>query len=96
MGGSSAPYSYLHIPFIHELGVLIPFTPFRTYFLETVNVSPSHLMPNMCSILKAFGIISCNLGVTHTLETFLSFHGVEIIPICGWITLRSFSGSHLL
>lgn len=37
------PYFYLYLPIIHELGVLIPFTPFKVDFMETPNVDPSKL-----------------------------------------------------
>lgn len=40
-GTSSAPYFYFHLHVIHELGVLIPFTPFETYLLTITNVAPS-------------------------------------------------------
>ncbi|KAI5442031.1 hypothetical protein KIW84_011192 [Lathyrus oleraceus] len=47
MSGSFDPYFYLHLPIIHELGLLIPFTPFESDFLTTINVVPSQVMPNV-------------------------------------------------
>lgn len=46
-GGLSAPYFYLHLPAIHELGILIPFVPFEAYFLATTNFAPSQITTNV-------------------------------------------------
>lgn len=64
--GSSTPYFFLHLPVIHELWGMIHFIPFDADFLKTIKVSPSHITPNMWSILRDFEIIYCNLGVSHT------------------------------
>lgn len=43
--GSPTPYFYLHLHDIHDLGVLIPFTPFEVEFLVIENGVTSQLMP---------------------------------------------------
>lgn len=47
VNGSSTPYFYMHLYVIHDLRVLIPFTPFEAKFLAIANVSPSQVMPNV-------------------------------------------------
>lgn len=63
MGGSSTSYFYLHLPVIHELGVMIPFTPFKSYFLTNANDTLSQITSNIWSIIRAFKIICCHMGV---------------------------------
>lgn len=44
---SYAPYFYIHLPIIHELGVLVSFTSFKVDFMKNVNVAPSQITPNV-------------------------------------------------
>ncbi|KAI5394958.1 hypothetical protein KIW84_061534 [Lathyrus oleraceus] len=57
-GDPFAPYFYLHLPFIYDLGVMVPFTYLETKFLTAVNVAPSLVTPNVWGILMAFQIVS--------------------------------------
>lgn len=75
-GGLCAPYFYLRLLVIFELGVMIPFKPFEVDFLATINVAPSKTTPNMWTILRDFKIIRCNLGVSHTFWVFLYFFSI--------------------
>lgn len=45
MDGSLIPYFYFHLPIIHDLEVLIPFTPFEAEFLVIMNVALIKLCP---------------------------------------------------
>lgn len=77
VGDPSSPYFYLHLPVIHELEVLVPFTLFEVDFLIPVNVAPSHITPNVWSILTDFHIICYSLGVLPTI--FLPFFRINLI-----------------
>lgn len=95
LDGSFFPYFYLHLLLIHELGVLIPFTPFEADFLATANAL-SQVMANVWSITMAFEIPYCHLGVLPIIGTFLYFYSVNILSIIGWVTLHSFLSRRLL
>lgn len=50
----SAPYFYQYLPIFHELRISTPFTSFIVDFLTVINVSLSHITPNVCGFLRAF------------------------------------------
>lgn len=78
LNDSPTPYFYLHLPIIHDLGVLMPFMSCETEFLASTNVAPSHVMFNVQGIVKAFKIIHWRLGVFLTIRVFLSFYGIKV------------------
>lgn len=80
--GSYTFYFYLHIPFIHELGVLIPFMLFEVNFLVTANFSPTKSHPISGALLGPLRLhvatwaFSLSLGI-------LFFYSVKILPTSG-------------
>lgn len=44
IGDTFIPY-FFHLSVIHELVVMIPFTPFVVDFLAVINVAPHRLLP---------------------------------------------------
>lgn len=87
-------FTFISLLFINY-GVLKHFTPFEADFLATANVS----LPKSCPMYVASSgpeIIYFHLDVLLTVGIFISFYGVEILPFCGWVTLRSLLDRRLL
>ncbi|KAI5408326.1 hypothetical protein KIW84_054233 [Lathyrus oleraceus] len=80
-GDPYALYFYLHLPIIHDFGVLISFSYFEIEFLIAANVAPPQVTPNVWSILKAFQIIYCNLGVSPSIRVILYFYRMKLLLI---------------
>lgn len=96
LGDSFTPYFYLNLHVIHELGVLIPFTPFEANFLETASVSIFQITPNVWSIIRAFEIICYLSSVVPIVGKVISFYDIEILPIFGWVNLHYLLARDLL
>lgn len=95
-GDPFAPYFYLHLPFIYDLGVMVPFTYLETECLTAVNVAPSLVTPIIWGILMAFQIVFRHLGLSPFVRVLLYFFRMEFLPNNGWVTLHPFSRVYFL
>lgn len=73
MGRPYSSHFYFHLLVIHKLRVIVPLKSFKVNFLATTNISPSQIMTNVWSIIRAFQLICCHFGVPRTIWVFLSF-----------------------
>lgn len=71
VGGSLVLSLYSHLPFIFDLGVLIPFNSLRPKSYQ--HFSPSEITPHIWSIIRAFEIRCRRLEVTPSAWIFFSF-----------------------
>lgn len=98
----SNEFIYKHLSFVHNLGVLIPFTPFEPEVLTTIRAF--EIFPNRCAFIRYFEIFSnrwdfirefkiiCSfLEVTHTIGVLYSLHGTKTLTRGGWVTLVGLS-----
>lgn len=87
LDGSHTTYFYLHLPVIHDLGVLIPFTLFKAEFLEISNVSTYQVTSNIKGFVRVLKIICRRLEVSSSFGIFLSFYGIKLTSKNGYATL---------
>lgn len=92
----SISYIYVHLLVIYDFGVLIPSMSFQANFLETVDVSPFQVMPNVSGIIRAFQFIWQWLEVSYNVGVFLTFYGIKLALSSGWIKLFSLPRRTLL
>lgn len=90
------PYFNIHLPIIHDLGDLIPFTPFEAKLLVAANISPSKITHNVWGIIREFKILCRWFELPATVWVFFSSYGIILTPISVWVTLFYLLGKKLL
>lgn len=93
---SPGEFFYFYEDLLETLRVGIPFTGFEADLLTALNTAPSQLQPNSWGIVRAFEIVCGALGITPTVDIFISFYEKKEVGNGSWVSLSRTPGRGLL
>lgn len=84
-------YFYFYLPFIEDMGVIFPISPFSIEILRVLNIMPSQLLSHNWGFIKAFEMVCEDLDVTPIVRVFFSFYTSRSMK-GRWVSLGDLPG----